>query len=313
MNAEALAEAKANVTSLFAERDAIEAEMAAISQRLAATGLGLRGSLVDAEGFPAAGVDLYAVRTDRQRYAILRNDHLEMTTKVEKSIAAVHLAAVATVAAKTAAATAHTGSGGDNGVAACTTSTTSHNNASTAESDAKKPRLEDTLERAHDDASRVDAPTATAHRSEDVVMSSEAVAAPSTTNTNTPPAAAAAEPSAAVHGPVLPPPAPFVPLVRPVDAPFAVIDIVTDGSPAHIAGFTPGDRICSFGEVKWDGTGSLPPADMLHRVALHAGDNERVPVTVIVARRGGERTRIVITPAPWSGRGLLGCHMSILR
>jgi len=47
----------------------MEQEMSAISARLSASDApGLRGSLVDPEGFPIAGCDLYAVRADRGRY-----------------------------------------------------------------------------------------------------------------------------------------------------------------------------------------------------------------------------------------------------
>ena len=54
---------------LFARKDAIEHEMRAISSRLTAPSQpGLRGALVDAEGFPIGGCDLYAVRVDRGRY-----------------------------------------------------------------------------------------------------------------------------------------------------------------------------------------------------------------------------------------------------
>lgn len=51
------------IKALYAERSSMETEMAEIAQRLSGPGMpGLRGSLVDAEGFPMPGVDLYAVR-----------------------------------------------------------------------------------------------------------------------------------------------------------------------------------------------------------------------------------------------------------
>jgi hypothetical protein len=50
------------IKALYAERQAMEFEMAEIAQRLSGPGMpGLRGSLVDEEGFPMPGVDLYAV------------------------------------------------------------------------------------------------------------------------------------------------------------------------------------------------------------------------------------------------------------
>lgn len=36
---------------------------------------GLKGPLVDSEGFPLNNVDLYSVRQMRQRYNILNNDY----------------------------------------------------------------------------------------------------------------------------------------------------------------------------------------------------------------------------------------------
>ena len=54
---------------LYDARKLMELEMGTISARLSAPGApGLKGSLVDREGFPIAGCDLYAVRSDRQRY-----------------------------------------------------------------------------------------------------------------------------------------------------------------------------------------------------------------------------------------------------
>jgi len=54
---------------LVERRKAMELEMQAISARLTAPGApGLRGRLVDDDGFPIAGCDLYAVRADRGRY-----------------------------------------------------------------------------------------------------------------------------------------------------------------------------------------------------------------------------------------------------
>lgn len=59
-----------SLDDLVKRRNAMELEMQAISARLTAPGApGLRGRLVDDEGFPIAGCDLYAVRADRGRYS----------------------------------------------------------------------------------------------------------------------------------------------------------------------------------------------------------------------------------------------------
>lgn len=63
------------IKALYAERSAMETEMAEIAQRLSGPGMpGLRGSLVDAEGFPAPGVDLYAVREKKAFFLFFCED-----------------------------------------------------------------------------------------------------------------------------------------------------------------------------------------------------------------------------------------------
>ena len=85
-------ESKEKLKELYATREEMEKEMAEIAQRLTEPGMpGLRGALVDREGFPIPGVDLYQVRGDRGRYATLRNDHAEVTKELEKRLAELHL------------------------------------------------------------------------------------------------------------------------------------------------------------------------------------------------------------------------------
>jgi 26S proteasome non-ATPase regulatory subunit 9 len=80
--------ARERVTSLYAAREAMETEMASIAGRLSQPGApGLKGPLVDKEGFPIPGVDLYAVRADRGRYAVLRNDHEAITAELALALA----------------------------------------------------------------------------------------------------------------------------------------------------------------------------------------------------------------------------------
>ena len=87
-------ESKEKLKELYATREEMEKEMAEIAQRLTEPGMpGLRGALVDREGFPIPGVDLYQVRGDRGRYATLRNDHAEVTKELEKRLSELHLQA----------------------------------------------------------------------------------------------------------------------------------------------------------------------------------------------------------------------------
>ena len=82
---------KENVERLYKQREELEAEMASISQRLNGPNMpGLKGALVDNEGFPIGGgdLDLYSVRADRQRYNSLKNDHLKLTNMIEREVQA---------------------------------------------------------------------------------------------------------------------------------------------------------------------------------------------------------------------------------
>ena len=213
------------VKALYAERETLESEMASISERLSAPGApGLRGALVDREGFPIPGVDLYAVRADRGRYATLRNDHVALTAEVERAIADLH-------------ASAPSSSG----------------------------------RRADASAPAASAPAASAP------------AAPCVPPSSSPPSPPGSSPG----------------------IPFAIIDDVTPGSPAHDAGLAVGDRVVAFGGVTAERN---PSSDPLPAVAARLAACENVPVPALVIRRGA-RVEVQVTPRRWGGRGLLGCHM----
>ncbi|XP_061344637.1 probable 26S proteasome regulatory subunit p27 [Gastrolobium bilobum] len=84
---------KAETMSLMDKRNAVEAEMNAIIARLSQPGApGLSGNLVDSEGFPRTDIDIPAVRAERRRLAELRNDHKEITEKINQNIQILHSA-----------------------------------------------------------------------------------------------------------------------------------------------------------------------------------------------------------------------------
>ncbi|RLO09218.1 hypothetical protein DYB28_014714 [Aphanomyces astaci] len=58
------------------ERAAIDAEIQLIVEELTAgpNPIGLKGPLVDDEGFPRSDIDVYTVRHKRHRFACLQND-----------------------------------------------------------------------------------------------------------------------------------------------------------------------------------------------------------------------------------------------
>jgi 26S proteasome non-ATPase regulatory subunit 9 len=71
--------------ALDKQRAVIEAEMQLIVEELCTGGgaPGLKGSLVDSEGFPRADIDVYNVRHKRHRFACLQTDLKEVTMKIE--------------------------------------------------------------------------------------------------------------------------------------------------------------------------------------------------------------------------------------
>lgn len=84
--------------------------------------------------------------------------------------------------------------------------------------------------------------------------------------------------------------------------PFAVVDELSDGSPAAAAGLQLWDQMLSFAGV----TKQTP--NTLQAVAAALQANEGRPVETVVLRQGGAAV-LQLTPQPWGGRGLLGCHL----
>ena len=76
--------------ALHAERNALEGRLLAL---LDALGPLASGPLVDAEGFPVSGVDLYAVAAQRQEVARLRTDVAKKSQELEAALLSVHAAA----------------------------------------------------------------------------------------------------------------------------------------------------------------------------------------------------------------------------
>lgn len=86
---------KAEAMKLMDKRAQIEAEMNLIIDRLChAGGPGLSTNLVDPQGFPRTDIDISAVRSDRRRLDELRNDHKDITEKINQHIELLHSARV---------------------------------------------------------------------------------------------------------------------------------------------------------------------------------------------------------------------------
>jgi len=80
--------------------------------------------------------------------------------------------------------------------------------------------------------------------------------------------------------------------------PFAMIDEITDDSPASVDGLQLGDEIVKFGNVE--------AGDQLQeRLISEALSNEDSQVSLVIIRQGSAMN-LTITPRKWHGRGLLG-------
>lgn len=88
--------------------------------------------------------------------------------------------------------------------------------------------------------------------------------------------------------------------------PFALVDEVSEGSPASSAGILVGDQMCKFGEVVWSGSGAA--AAVLPQVAAALQANKGRQVEAVVLRQG-RMVQLLLVPRDWQGRGLLGCHL----
>ncbi|ESR66855.1 PDZ domain-containing protein [Citrus sinensis] len=86
--------------------------------------------------------------------------------------------------------------------------------------------------------------------------------------------------------------------------PFAVIDEITDASPAAEDGLQLGDQVLKFGTVE-------AGDNLLERLAAEGRKNQGNAVPVVIMRQGG-LINLAVTPRPWQGRGLLGCHFRML-
>ncbi|CAM9176381.1 unnamed protein product [Phaeothamnion confervicola] len=90
------AELRTQLATLETQRRALEAEADAIGRELNGPGpdglppIGLRTPLVDRDGFPLAGYDVYRIRHLRHRLSCIQTDHKEIMARVEGLLHAIH-------------------------------------------------------------------------------------------------------------------------------------------------------------------------------------------------------------------------------
>ncbi|XP_060171776.1 uncharacterized protein LOC132602963 [Lycium barbarum] len=86
--------------------------------------------------------------------------------------------------------------------------------------------------------------------------------------------------------------------------PFAVIDEISEASPAAEDGLQLGDQVVRFGNVQ-------SGENILQRLAAESQSNQGCAVSMTVMRQGA-MTNVKVTPRAWQGCGLLGCNFRIL-
>ncbi|XP_031568491.1 26S proteasome non-ATPase regulatory subunit 9-like [Actinia tenebrosa] len=84
--------------------------------------------------------------------------------------------------------------------------------------------------------------------------------------------------------------------------PFLKVGSVTDGSPACQAGLQKKDKILKFGSLTHK---NFQGMQNVASVVEHSKGNS-MPIILL---RNEQKLRLSLIPNPWSGRGLLGCHV----
>lgn len=85
--------------------------------------------------------------------------------------------------------------------------------------------------------------------------------------------------------------------------PFAIIDEILSGSPAQRSGLKNGDKLLAFGPVTSRTVDALSAIPNIVRTNVGKGIS-------LVVNREGEIVTMDLIPQVWSGRGLLGCHLT---
>lgn len=262
--------------SMALEADAIYAELTNAPEE-GVEPMGLDTPLVDREGYPRGDVDIYRARTLRQRFQVLRTDHKEMQKQIETMLQQLALV--------------------------------------------KNPRLQ--MQQEEEKAARAAVkpkPRYDAITGKWVVMNWDGTVAgvPGGDKRNfgnlSKQVSGLTEESIPSRdnsqrnsiGELSPPTA------KPTtDITFARVNAVAKDSPAEEAGLKEEDLIFKFGQLNYENH------DHLKAIALLVPDvaAREESISISVKRRVSlhleewETMNLSLTPRPWSGRGLIGCHI----
>eukprot|EP00899_Mesostigma_viride_P025870 jgi/Mesvir1/6468/Mv19543-RA.1 len=307
MNTDPSRQTRAQAKELMSKRDAIEAEIAGVVEKLRANGgVGEKGPLLDKEGYPRADIDVAAARKDRHRLAELHFDHKELTKSIEALLLQIHSSSASAPTAKPAQTAApHT----PYPVAPTPTTTAAPAGTSTASASTATAMDVDVGDRLGTGAS-----SSTMTSSSTPTMTSSF--APATTSSSSASGAASSGPASHSEGHA-----------------FAIIDEVAPGSPAFEDGIRLGDMVLRFGGVvlpagtttghgnagTGSGAGAGPgggaaggvhdAASLLRAVAEEVGwctPGSADAITVVVFRPTEGIRELRVRPREWAGRGRLG-------
>lgn len=79
-----------SVRALIIKKDELEVQIRTIEEQLTSSGgPGVRGSLVDSQGFPRNDIDIFAIRRLRNELATLQTDYSELMHSIEIGMAAI--------------------------------------------------------------------------------------------------------------------------------------------------------------------------------------------------------------------------------
>ncbi|GMH61442.1 hypothetical protein TrRE_jg4534 [Triparma retinervis] len=273
-----------NLRDLDSLRKGYEEEALAITSELNSgdNPPGVSSSLVDSEGFPRGDIDIYRVRSLRQRLAILQTDHRGVMKKIEAALLSGSSGAQDEQDSELRKRLAGKPRPKYDNVTGKWVVRNWDGSVSGIEG-GDNLRFEDigneSVDRLRLAALSVSSPSA-------LSSTSTTSTAPPSTSSNIPP------PSSSSSSSVL------------VVEPFAKIDLVSPSSPASSCGLLVGDVILKFGPVHFRNHMNLQAVATEVRSA--AGNRREVVVDVL---RDGSQIRVALRPQEWEGRGLLGCHI----
>lgn len=267
---------------LEVEKKSMEKEISDLWESLNQSGMpGVNQALTDSEGFPIAGIDLYAIRRSRHRLACLKNDHKEIMIKIESTLHKIHNAVPKRKTNECMAMSANndknkgssTDKDGDD------TQTVSKELIENEDkNNIGRSKMTQQIKMNIDNSLSTDSSSSSDKYTNKKNLNNELTEADSPSYD------------------------------RELLRAFAIVDEVISDSPAELAGLEVSDLIIRFDdliELSTSSTGELKEIqNCFEQIPMHV--REGIPVTVEILRNGRLKS-LTLTPSKWNGRGLLGC------